>query len=98
MSPSIPRLPIIGDPLRRARIPGDLDSVTTVGEEERAGDGGLSDELVDRLWEAGTDLYRSGVHPALQMCVRRHGHVVLDRADRARVAGTAQATRRTRRP
>ena len=80
MSPSIPRLPLIGDPLRRARIPGDLDSVTTVGEEERAGDGGLSDELVDRLWEAGTDLYKSGVHPALQLCVRRHGHVVLDRS------------------
>ncbi|HEX6116827.1 MAG TPA: serine hydrolase domain-containing protein [Solirubrobacterales bacterium] len=81
MSPSIPRsLPFVGDPLRRARIPSDLGAITTVGEEERAGDGGLSDELVEELWEAGTDLYRSGVHPALQLCVRRNGHVVLDRA------------------
>ena len=61
-------------------MPGDLDSITTIGEEERAGDGGLSDELVERLWEAGANLYRSGVHPALQLCVRRNGHVVLDRA------------------
>jgi CubicO group peptidase (beta-lactamase class C family) len=80
MSPSIPRLPFLGDPLRRARIPSDLDSVTTVGEEERAGDGGMSDDMVDRLWEAGTNLYKSGVHPALQLCVRRNGVVVLDRA------------------
>jgi CubicO group peptidase (beta-lactamase class C family) len=80
MSPSIPRLPFVGDPLRRARIPSDLDSITTVGEEERAGDGGLSDEVVDRLWEGATNLYRTGVHPALQLCVRRNGVVVLDRA------------------
>jgi CubicO group peptidase (beta-lactamase class C family) len=80
VSPTIPRLPLVGDPLRRARIPSDLGAVTTMGDEERAGDGGLSDELVERIWEGGTDLYRSGVHPALQLCVRRNGHVVLDRA------------------
>src|SRR5688500_3791196 len=78
--PSIPRLPFVPDLLRRSRIPHDLASVTTVGEEERAGDGGLSDEMVDHIWEAATDLYRSGVHPALQLCLRRQGHVLLDRA------------------
>jgi hypothetical protein len=26
------------------------------------------------------DLYRSGVHPAIQVCVRRHGAVVVNRA------------------
>jgi CubicO group peptidase (beta-lactamase class C family) len=80
VSPSIPRLPLVPDLLGRIRLPADLDSVTTVGEEERAGDGGLSDELVGRIWESATDLYRSGVHPALQLCVRRNGHVVLNRA------------------
>jgi CubicO group peptidase (beta-lactamase class C family) len=35
---------------------------------------------VDRIWRAARDLYRSGVHPALQLCLRRHGEVVLDRA------------------
>ena len=78
--PTIPRLPFLPDLLRRSRTPTDLDSATTVGAEERAGDGGLSDEAVERIWEAGTDLYRSGVHPALALCVRRKGHVVLDRA------------------
>ncbi|MGI8462191.1 MAG: serine hydrolase domain-containing protein [Solirubrobacterales bacterium] len=78
--PSIPRLPFVPDPLRRIRVPDDLDAVTTVAEEERAGDAGLSDEVIERIWDAGIDLYRSGVHPALQLCVRREGHVVLDRA------------------
>jgi len=32
------------------------------------------------MWRAARDLYRSGVHPALQLCVRREGAVVLDRA------------------
>lgn len=35
---------------------------------------------VERIWRAGVDLYRSGVHPALQLCLRRNGHVVLNRS------------------
>ena len=35
---------------------------------------------MEAIWGAVTDWYRSGVHPALQICVRRHGHVILDRA------------------
>jgi CubicO group peptidase (beta-lactamase class C family) len=40
----------------------------------------MSEESVERIWSAAVDLYRSGVHPAVQVCVRRHGAVVLDRA------------------
>jgi CubicO group peptidase (beta-lactamase class C family) len=79
-SPSFPRLPFGPDPLRRVRLPGNLASVTTRGEEEPARAGGMTKAGVDRIWRAGMDLYRSGVHPALQLCVRRNGHVVLDRA------------------
>jgi len=61
------------------RIPRDLESVTAIGQEE-AGAGGMSGESVERIWSATVDLYRSGVHPAVQMCVRREGAVVLDRA------------------
>ncbi len=78
--PSIPRLPLVPDQLRRSRIPSDLDAATTIGPEEEPGAGGLTDENVERMWNAGLDLYRSGVHPALQLCVRRNGRVVLDRA------------------
>jgi CubicO group peptidase (beta-lactamase class C family) len=77
--PSVPRLPGLPDPLRRVRIPRDLDSITAIGQEE-AGFGGMSGESVERIWSAAVDLYRSGVHPGVQVCVRRQGAVVLDRA------------------
>ena len=35
---------------------------------------------VERIWNAAIALYRSGVHPAVQVCVRRQGAVVIDRA------------------
>src|SRR2546430_2995702 len=78
--PSVPRLPGLPDPVRRVRTPRDLESVTAIGQEEEAGAGGMSGESVERIWSATVDLYRSGVHPAVQLCVRRNGHVVLDRA------------------
>ncbi len=76
--PSLPRLPGVPDPLRRIRLPADLDAVTTVGPEDDPGEIGVAG--VERIWRDAVDLYRSGVHPALQVCVRRHGAVVLDRA------------------
>src|SRR5881227_2941770 len=78
--PSLPRVPVGPDPLRRIRIPDDLDSVVTVGAEADPADGGMDTEAVDRIWKAAVNLYRSGVHPAVQVCVRREGAVVLDRA------------------
>ena len=78
--PSVPRLPFVPDALRRVRVPRDLESVTTVGDEEDPAAAGMSDENVERIWEAAVSWYRAGVHPALQVCVRRNGRVVLDRA------------------
>jgi CubicO group peptidase (beta-lactamase class C family) len=77
--PTVPRLPIGPDPLRRIDVPRGLASVTTVGEEDAEG-GGLSKAQGERMWKSAVDLYRAGVHPALQLCVRRHGAVVLNRA------------------
>jgi CubicO group peptidase (beta-lactamase class C family) len=77
--PSLPRLPGLPDPLRRIRLPDDLESITSVGEEDPAC-GGMTAESVERIWRAAVSLYRSGVHPAVQVCVRRNGAVVLDRA------------------
>jgi CubicO group peptidase (beta-lactamase class C family) len=76
--PSPPRLPVLPDPLRRIRLPADLDAVTTVGDEEDAGD--LGQKGVESIWRAALEVYRSGVHPAVQVCVRREGAVVLNRA------------------
>ena len=33
-----------------------------------------------RIWAAVEGLYRTGYHPAIALCIRRHGEVLLDRA------------------
>jgi CubicO group peptidase (beta-lactamase class C family) len=78
--PTVPRLPVVPDPLRRARIPRDLDAVTTVGVEADPRDCGMTADAVARIWRSVEALYRSGIHPAIAVCLRRDGHVVLDRA------------------
>jgi CubicO group peptidase (beta-lactamase class C family) len=78
--PAVPRLPGIPDPLRRSRIPHDLDSVTTIGDECDPGDAGMERDGVERIWRVVRSVYRSGVHPAVTLCVRREGQVVIDRA------------------
>jgi CubicO group peptidase (beta-lactamase class C family) len=79
--PSLPRPPLgIPDPLRRIRVAKDLDSVTDIGPEEPPEAGDVTARQVDSIWSSVRDWYRSGVHPALQVCVRRHGAVVLNRA------------------
>jgi CubicO group peptidase (beta-lactamase class C family) len=103
--PSLPRVPGLPDPLRRVRTPGDLESVTTIGHEEDPEAVGMTVRGVKRIWKAALGLYRSGVHPAVQVCVRRNGAVVLNRAighargngphDHADTADSVQATPET---
>jgi CubicO group peptidase (beta-lactamase class C family) len=76
----LPHLPGVPDVFHRVRVPTDLESVTTTAAEEDPGAAGLDRETVEHIWEGAVDLYRSGVHPGLQLCVRREGRVVLDRA------------------
>jgi CubicO group peptidase (beta-lactamase class C family) len=66
--------------LARCRVPADLDEVTTVGREESPRDARTSRAAVDRIWDAVRALYRTGTHPAIQLCVRRHGVPILHRA------------------
>jgi CubicO group peptidase (beta-lactamase class C family) len=80
MATLFPRLPLVPDPLGRIEIPRDLRAITTIGDEVAPESVGLSEREVKRIWAAGSALYRTGVHPALQLCVRRHGQVVLNRA------------------
>ena len=57
----IPRLPLVGDPLRRIRVPHDLGSVTTRAIEEtdvRAL--GMTAEGIERIWAGVERLYRGG--------------------------------------
>jgi CubicO group peptidase (beta-lactamase class C family) len=78
--PSLPRVPGLPDPLRRIAVPELLDPVTSVGPEDDPEAVGMSARGVKRIWRAALGMYRSGVHPAVQVCVRRNGAVVLNRA------------------
>ncbi len=66
--------------LARCRIPADLDSVTHVGREQPLDGTGVSRRSIDSVWRAAQAFYRTGVTPALQLCIRRRGRIVLNRA------------------
>lgn len=77
----VPRLPLVGDPLRRIRVPHELAAVTAhAGEEPDVQALGMTEGGIERIWAGAERLYRSGFYPAIALCVRRHGHVVIDRA------------------
>jgi len=63
------------------RVPPDLGAVTSIGEGEIDPlEAGVAPEGLACVWDSVERLYRSGIHPAIQLCVRRRGHVVIDRA------------------
>jgi len=58
------------------------DEVTSRNADAEAepGAGGLAQEDIDSIWKSVVRLYRTGLQPAIALCVRRRGVVVLDRA------------------
>lgn len=68
--------------LRTLPVPDDLAAVTDIdvhGEESPAA-AGLTHKDVTAIWSAVEDLYCTGYYPAIMMCVRRHGHMFMNRA------------------
>ncbi|WP_405160382.1 beta-lactamase family protein [Nocardia sp. NBC_01499] len=57
----------------------DVDSVTTVGSEDDPAAAGLAAADVEGLWESVRGWYRMGTTPAIQVCLRRNGKIVLNR-------------------
>jgi CubicO group peptidase (beta-lactamase class C family) len=74
--------------LRRSLLPAfkvkpfPPEEVTSINHEAEADprETGLSRADVDAIWQSVVSLYRSGVEPAVALCIRRHGKVVIDRA------------------
>ncbi|MGH7787849.1 MAG: serine hydrolase domain-containing protein, partial [Candidatus Binatia bacterium] len=68
--------------ITRCRVPADLDSVTSINRAAEVDAAALdvAPDAVDKIWGSVQRLYRSGIHPAIQLCVRRHGEVLIDRA------------------
>ena len=61
----------------RIRLPADLDAVTAIGAEDHSG---IDPAAVERIWQAARHWYAAGMHPAIQLCLRHDGRVVLNRA------------------
>lgn len=76
---------VVADTLRRwlgrVPVPRDLGAVTTAAaEEEDLASVGMTPAGRARIWRAVEALYRTGTHPAIALCLRRRGRVVIDRA------------------
>jgi CubicO group peptidase (beta-lactamase class C family) len=58
----------------------DPEAVTARGAPEAdPASVGLGREDVESIWSAVVDFYKTGFHPALGLCIRRRGEVILDR-------------------
>jgi CubicO group peptidase (beta-lactamase class C family) len=68
--------------ITRAPIPRSIESVTSIAADREVDPGlvGVERAGVDAIWRAIETLYRDGLHPAIQLCVRRRGQVLIDRA------------------
>ncbi len=75
---SLSRIPSFGG--ARCRVPEDTSSVTRIGDECAPESVGATSASIDSIWDRVVALYRTGAHPAIQVCVRREGRVMLDRA------------------
>jgi len=57
------------------------EEVTTRSEREvDPADVGMTSSDVEAIWRSVVRFYRTGLHPAIAICVRRRGEVILDRA------------------
>lgn len=63
----------------------DAESLADVAEIDRASEqaphaAGMTPAAVRDIWQHAGALYRSGAYPALTLCLRRRGHIVLNRS------------------
>ncbi|HEU4361158.1 MAG TPA: lipase LipE [Mycobacterium sp.] len=59
------------------RVRADLDAVTAIGDEDHTG---VDPAAIERIWQAARYWYQGGMHPAIQLCLRHNGNVILNRA------------------
>ncbi len=62
------------------QVGDDLAAVTTAGYEDDPDSAGMTRAGVDAVWESVQAWYRLGTTPAIQVCLRRDGKVVLNRS------------------
>ena len=67
--------------LNRTPLPRDLDEIIRIDPAEVSPEQvGLSQRALDAIWNDTLNLYRSGMHPMLSLCVRRNGELLINRS------------------
>lgn len=62
-------------------VPRSLNDIVRVADNEVNPEWlGLSEDDRDAIWKAVKRLYRTGAYPALSICIRRHGEILLNRS------------------
>ncbi len=64
----------------RVHVPDDLVPISRRDPEANPTRLGMERGAPDHIWAAAERLYRTGLYPALSLCIRRKGEVVLDRS------------------
>jgi len=66
----------------RAPVSTSCEEVTSIARDREVDPHsvGVDPAALERVWKAVEACYRDGIHPAIQLCVRRRGRVLLDRA------------------
>ncbi|MCA9523458.1 MAG: beta-lactamase family protein [Myxococcales bacterium] len=65
---------------RSVRIPESLDEITTIGAECKPEEVGMTTAGRETIWDGIVQLYRTRTQPAISVCIRREGRIVLDRS------------------
>lgn len=62
-------------------VPDSIDDVVRIADNEVNPEWlGLTERDKDIIWENVQALYRTGAYPALSICIRRHGEILLNRS------------------
>ena len=64
---------------RRVRVFDPVEVTSTGQPEADPKSVGLASHVAEAIWSAVVDFYKTGFHPALGLCIRRRGQVILDR-------------------
>ncbi|CAA0108584.1 Protein flp [BD1-7 clade bacterium] len=70
------------DFFRAIDVPENLTPLIDIDDdsEVEAEQAGLSQSSVNTIWRSFEDFYRTGMHPAMSVCLRKNGKVVLNRS------------------
>lgn len=58
----------------------DLGSITNSKNEVHPEFGGMTEKQVQKIWQSIENLYQTGNHPLISVCLRRQGEIVLNRS------------------